>query len=217
MLLDSIRFDLGGGLFTAKLAGKITPLAGANAGLKWPTFDVQELSINSKGEVTIKGGWVDLPKAQTLNLFLFKLEITKFGLGRTEAGEKYLAFSGALDLVKGIPAGASVEGLRITWKEGDTPRISMKGVGVEYRIPGTLDFKGEVSYEEPPAGSDLHAFTGSITLNLPKLNKLAIDGKVVFGSDVVAGKRFKYAAIYLEGEFGQGIPLWSTGTALYGI
>src|ERR1043166_9715395 len=55
MLLDSIRFDLGGGLFTAKLAGKITPLAGANAGLKWPTFDVQELSINSKGEVTIKG------------------------------------------------------------------------------------------------------------------------------------------------------------------
>jgi YVTN family beta-propeller protein len=213
MTLDSIAFDFAGGVFTAKLAGKIKPLAG---GLSWPTFDVKELSINSKGEAKIAGGWIDLPKAETLDFHFFKIEITKFGLGRTENGEKYIGFNGSLDLVKGIPAGASVEGLRITWRDGEAPHITMKGVGVEYKIPGTLDFKGEVSYDEPSPG--LHAFTGAITLNLPKANKLALDGKVVFGSDLDAsGKRFKYFAIYVEGEFGTGIPLWSTGLSLYGI
>ncbi|MGH7485829.1 MAG: DUF6603 domain-containing protein, partial [bacterium] len=164
------------------------------------------------------GGWVDLPHGYMLNFYAFKLEITKFGAGRDDSGNQYIGFSGALDLIKGIPAGASVEGLRVTWKDGPNPdpRITMKGVAVEYKIPGTLDFKGEVSYDEPSPG--LHAFTGSLTLNLPKLNKLSLDGKVVFGSDLdAAGNRFKYFAIYVEGEFGTGIPLWSTGLSLYGI
>ncbi len=218
MTLDSIAFDFEGGVFTAKLAGKIKPLAGAASGLKWPTFDVKELSINSKGEAKIAGGWIDLPKAETLDFHFFKIEITKFGFGRTDKGEKYIGFNGSLDLVKGIPAGASVEGLRITWNDGPNPnpRITMKGVGVDYKVPGTLDFKGEVSYNESSSG--LHAFTGAITLNLPKANKLALDGKVVFGSELDAsGKRFKYFAIFVEGEFGTGIPLWSTGLSLYGI
>src|SRR6185436_8192227 len=40
LTLDSITFVVDDGLLTIKLAGQITPLAGGNLGLKWPTFDV---------------------------------------------------------------------------------------------------------------------------------------------------------------------------------
>jgi YVTN family beta-propeller protein len=214
MTLDSIRFEIDHGVLTIRLAGKITPLVG---GLTWPAFDIDELSIDTEGHVSLTGGWVDLPQGYTLNLFAFKLEITKFGAGRDDNGNQYLGFNGALDLVKGIPAGASVEGLRITWSDSIwPPQLSVKGVGVELTIPDKLHFKGEVSYEEL---GDLKAFTGAITLELPAVNGLAIDGKIVFGStkDPLTGNRFKYFGIYLQGEFGTGIPLWASGLALNGI
>lgn len=217
MSLDSIRFELDAGVFTAKLSGQITPLVGKDKGLKWPTFDVQELGINSKGEVWVEGGWIALPRAYTLNLHLFKLEITKFGIGRTDDGRKFLGFSGGLDLVKGIPAGASVEGLRITFDDDfQNISLSMKGVGVEFSIPGTLDFKGAVSYDEP--GPDLRSFAGELELNLPTID-LKLDAVVVFGSDLdkKTNKRFKYFGLYVDGEFGTGIPLLNTGIALKGI
>lgn len=217
MELDSIRFEIADGVLTIKLSGKITPLVGGKD-LKWPTFDVEELSIDTEGHLSLTGGWIDLPKGYTLNLYAFKLEITKFGAGRDDNGNQYIGFNGALDLVKGIPGGASVEGLRITWS--DTiwpPQVSVKGVGVELTIPDKLHFKGEVSYEPATEPSQLHKFTGAITLELPAINGLAIDGKIVFGSDLINGTRVKYFAIYLEGEFGTGIPLWASGLALTGV
>lgn len=214
MTLDSIGFEVDDGIFTAKLGGKIKPLAG---GLKWPTFDVQELAINSKGEAWVEGGWIALPRAYTLNLHLFKLEITKFGIGKTDDGRRFLGFSGGLDLIKGIPAGANVEGLRITFDDNfQNVGLTMKGVGVEFSIPGTLDFKGFVSYDEPDV--DLRAFAGELKLNLPTID-LKIDAVVVFGSDrnKQTLKRYKYFALYADGEFGTGIPLLNTGIALKGI
>jgi len=202
--VDSLGFEVQNGVFTAKLSGKLTPLFGD---LDWPTVDVRELSIDSDGHVHLDGGWLDLRDQYSLDFYGFQFEITKLGFGKTEDGGKWIGFSGGLKLVDGLPAGASVEGLRITWydDERDT-EITFNGIGVEFEVPDVLHFQGAVSYD-----GEQKRFTGEIALELLALD-LSLDGKMVFGT--INGST--YFGIYLDLELPAGIPLWSTGLALYG-
>ncbi|MGA9773955.1 MAG: hypothetical protein WBV94_33295 [Blastocatellia bacterium] len=220
--LDSIGFEVKGGLFTAKLSGEITPLV---AGLNWPSFRIKELAIDSEGHVRLDGGWLDLPDQYALDFHGFKIEITQLGFGKTEAGGKegkWIGFSGGLKLVDGFPAGASVEGLRLTWYPDGTTRITLNGVGVEFEVPEVVRFKGAVSYRElevtTPTGDieTVHRFDGDIELHLISLN-LKIDATLVIGSASGEDGTYTFFAIYVNVELPTGIPLASTGVALYGF
>jgi hypothetical protein len=216
--VHSLGFAWDGATATVKLSGKIRPLVG---GLDWPAFDVKELSIDSHGNVKVDGGWIDLRDGYSLDFHGFKVEITKIGFGKNDDGGKWIGFSGALNLVDGFQAGASVEGLKVTWYEDGShdPKISLDGVGVEMEIPSTLSFKGHVSYHElvDSQGAAVHQFDGDITLKLLALD-LEIDGVLVIGSArKPAGGSFNFFAIYLATDLPAGIPLWSTGLALYGF
>lgn len=215
--LDSLAFAVDGGVFTAKMSGKLTPLLGKSEGLDWPTFDVKELSIDSDGNVRLDGGWLNLKEQYSLDFYGFTLEISKLGFGRTEDGGKWLGFTGGLKLVEGLPAGASVEGLRIIWSDTGSPRITLNGVGVEFAVPGALKFKGFVSYRELTVGSQtVRRFDGDIKLQLTALN-MTIDGKLVVGTASEGGRSYTFFAIYVGAELPAGIPLWSTGLGLYGL
>ena len=74
-------------------------------------------------------------------------------------------------------------------------------------VPDVLHFKGSVSYE-----GTLQRFTGDIKLKLTALN-MNVDGKLVIGTRNGSA----YFAIYLGVELPAGIPLWSTGLAIYGM
>ncbi|HEX7185099.1 MAG TPA: hypothetical protein VF756_24940 [Thermoanaerobaculia bacterium] len=218
--LDSISFELKDGLFTAKIAGNLTPLFGAAQGLKWPTFDVKELSIDSKGHVHLDGGWLTLPQQQTLDFYGFKIEITQLGFGKNDDGSKWVGFSGGLKLVDGLQAGAAVEGLRITWYEdGRDPKISLNGAGVELKIPDVLELKGSVSFRELDGalpGEKIRRFDGDIHLTLETPN-IEIDGTLVIGSVKGPAGRYNFFAIYVDVELPTGIPLASTGLGIYGF
>ena len=218
--LDSLSFDLANGLFTTKLSGKLTPLFGADKGLKWPTFDVKDLTIDSKGNVKLPGGWLSLAEQKTLDFHGFKIEISQIGFGKTDDGGKWVGFSGGLKLVDGLKAGASVEGLRVTWYDdgsGRDPKITLNGIGVELTIPGVLHLKGDVSYKELTVGNDvIHRFDGDIKLEL-ETPKLKIDGTLVIGSVKGPQGSFNFFAIYADAELPTGIPLASTGLAMYGF
>ena len=69
------------------------------------------------------------------------------GFGKNEDGSKWIGFSGALNLVDGLAAGASVEGLKVTWCEDGSqdPKITLEGVGVELLVPNAVSFKGRVA------------------------------------------------------------------------
>jgi hypothetical protein len=208
--VDSLGFEVQDGVFTAKLSGEIKPLIG---NLDWPAFEVNELTIDSKGNVRLDGGWLNLRKQYSLDFYGFKFEITKLGFGKTDDGGKWIGFSGSLKLIDGLPAGGSVEGLRITWYEdGGSPKITLNGVGIEFEVPDVLRFKGEVAYRELPG--DIHRFDGAIKLELTTLD-IDLDGQLVIGIDKVEG--YTFFAIYLGVELPAGIPLWSTGLALYGV
>jgi hypothetical protein len=209
MELDSIGFALDDGIFTATLSGQLTPEFG---GLEWPSFKVEQLAIDSHGNVKLEGGWLDLRDHYSLDFYGFQLEITRLGFGKTEDGGKWIGCSGALKLVEGLPAGASVEGLRVIWYDDDPgqARITLEGVGVEFEIPKVLRFKGAVAYRELSAAN--HRFDGAIKLELLAL-KLEIDANLVVGSESGA----TYFAIHLGLELPAGIPLATTGLGIYGM
>lgn len=207
--LESLGFEVSGGVMTVMLSGQLRPLVG---GLDWPEVRVRELSIDSEGHVHLEGGWLDLPAQYALDFHGFQLEIARLGFGKTEDGGKWIGFSGGLKLVEGLPAGASVEGLRVIWYEdGRAPAITLNGIGVEFEVPGVLRFKGDVAYRKL-SESD-HRFDGDIMLELTTLGQLKLDGKLVIGSR----EGSTYFAIYLGVELPAGIPLWTTGLALYGM
>lgn len=210
--LDSIGFEVKDGQFVAKLSGELTPLFGKEKGFDWPSFKVEELSIDSRGHVHLDGGWLPLREQYELDFNGFKVSITRLGFGQTEDGGKWIGFSGALKLVDGLTAGASVEGLRITWYEDGRPaRISFEGIGVEFEIKDVLRFKGDVAYRDLDK-----RFDGDIKLELKAL-KLEIDAKVIVGSARGPQGKYNYFAIYLGAELPTGIPLGATPLALYGI
>lgn len=210
----SLGFDVSGGKLTTRISGKVTPLFHTGE-ITWPSVEVKELAIDSDGNVRLAGGWLDLPRKYTLDLYGFQVELTKLGFGKSDGGGKWIGFSGGVKLVDGFSAGASVEGLRITWYDDPKkdPQISLKGLGVELVVPEVLTVKGAVAYEEVREGGELvHRFAGGVTVDLEKL-KLRVDGSLVFGT--TGGSPF--GALFLSADLPKGIPLFGTSVALYGM
>ncbi len=208
LTVDSLGFRFDAGLFTTTIGGRIQPDV---AGLDWPTFEVKELAIDSHGNVRLEGGWLDLPEQYSLDFYGFQLEITKLGFGKTDDGGKWIGFSGGLKLVDELSAGASVEGLRVTWYEDGRPvAMTLNGVDVEFEVPDVIRFKGTIAYRELPG--DVHRFDGSIKLELLTLD-LEVDAVLVVGT----APGYTFMAIYLSMDLPAGVPLWSSGLALYGM
>jgi len=215
MQLDSLGIEFDEGIATFKLSGEITPLFG---NFDWPSFKINELSIDSEGNVKYDGGWIDLPDQYSLDFHGFTIEITQLGFGKSDDGGKWIGFSGALNLVEGLTAGASVEGLRFTWYDDDRKtKVTLEGVSVEFEVPDVLRFQGAVSYRElQKDGEKIHRFDGDISLDLMALD-LQIDATLVIGSSHGDSGAYTFFAIYLGVELPTGIPLWSTGLGLYGV
>lgn len=213
LTVESLAFEVEDGLFTTILSGKLKPTLGAGE-LDWPTFDVRELAIDSNGNVRLDGGWLSLPSAYTLNFYGFQFEITKLGFGKNDDGSKWIGLNGALRLVEGMQAGASVEGLRLTWAEGQAPSLGLNGVGVELEIPNSLRFKGFVAFRDLPGG--VRRFDGNLTLELLALN-LSVDAQIVFGHANNADGSYNFMGLFLGVELPAGIPLFTTGLGLYGM
>ena len=206
--LDSLKFVVDDGLLTVTLSGMIIPKL---TGLNCPPIRVDNLSVNSRGELDLPGGWLMLPKQYGLDFHSFKIEITKLGMGREPNGDKWFGFSGGIKLVDGLPAGVSVDGLRITCSPdwSGTPRITLSGVGVELEIKDVLYFKGAVAFREMDDGQ---RFDGAIRLELKSLD-FRIDGQFVVGST----NSYRYMALYLGVDLPTGLPLAQTGLAVYGM
>jgi hypothetical protein len=200
--ITSISVGVTQGTGFTSFSGSLRPLV---AGIDWPTFEVKDLRVNSNGDVSVGGGWIDLPSQKTLKLYTFLMEITKIGFGTEDDGRRWIGLSGGVKIVDGLKAGASVEGLRIHWKTGTDVAVSLNGVGVELEIPNALSITGAVSL-------DGEEFRGAVKVVVIPAS-LTIEGQFVTGQK--DGTRF--FAIVLRGELPAGIPLGATGLAFYGF
>ena len=203
--IATLRFSApAGGVPRLGISGRVAPGSGV---LDFPPIEMTGLWIDTRGRIQTEGDGITLPSRYILNFHGFQLEISKLGFGNTEDGGKWIGFSGGVKLIAAMPAGASVEGLRITWYEDGRIQTTLNGVRVNFEVPNTLKFAGEVSYR-----SDLQQFRGALKLDLTAL-KMQIDATAVFG--VRDGQT--YLALYLASEFPAGIPLFATGLGVYGM
>lgn len=211
--IDQIEFELRDRVLFARTSGTLTPtFQPAGVSINWPGIKLQKLEFDSQGHVSIAGAWLDLGDQVTISLFGFLVEITRLGFGTTDDGENWIGFNGGVKLMEGVPAGASVEGLRILWGGSRGTRLTFEGVGVELEIPNVLKIAGKVSLS--PESSE---FKGAVRVVLPAIS-FELEGQFVAGSvETAGGGHVLTYAVYLETQLPAGIPLGATGLALYGM
>ena len=140
MSYEKITYDVrDDGVATIALSGELTPLFVQQP----PKFRIQRLAIDSLGHTHLEGGWLSLREKYQMNFNGFTIEVSKLGFGKTEDGGNWIGFTGGVKLVSGMPAGASVEGLRLTWYPDGRIEPTLKGVRVNFEVPNTLKFDGE--------------------------------------------------------------------------
>jgi len=121
------------------------------------------------------------------------------------------SLSGGIQLVEGLKAGGSVEGLRIKWWDNGKTDVELNGIGVNFEIPDVLEFSGEVAF----LSDGINGFKGDINLNLITVG-LEMDAALVVGKNN-QDPPYKFFYIYLDVELPTGIPLGCSGAGLYGI
>lgn len=212
LTLSSLGFSTQDGETALLLSGSLQ-LEVLSPMLQWPTVDLQDLRITANGEIQLPDGWIDLQVPVSLDLFSFRLEITRLGFGSTEDDRRWVGFSGGVQLVEFLPTGASIEGLRITWDPAGhlDAEITLQGVGIELTLPGVLNLDGDVAFYNEETQS---YFQGNAKLDLLPLG-IQLDASIKIGRDHQEGYKFVYT--YMGVTLPIGIPLWATGAALYGI
>ena len=184
--------------------------------LKLSSFDLpavvfKGLSIDTQGHVAVEGGWLDVDTAKSGSLSGFPIQITKIGFGAESATKRWVGLNGGLKLADGLPVGASVEGLRVSW-DSDTGEVgfSLEGVGLELKVPGVFSFAGKVAFF---SNTEATGFRGTLKLSLDSL-KVSVDAGLMIGR-TADGMGFFF--FYLDIGLPVGIPLFSTGAAIYGF
>lgn len=209
--VSTIRLDAPqGGEAVLWLSGMLAPDI-EGVGGSWPEFAFDEIGITSKGEIRLAGGAaVATTQPFSVDWQFAKLTITAFSLQRPDGGgegDLELRLSAGVELLQGIPAGASVEGLVVTWRKGDDPHVRFNGIGLQFGTPGAFDVAVKASWD-----SASQSFSGSGFLELPSID-MRLD--VVFAAERKDGipTLFVTAETSLPG----GVPIGATGLSLYGV
>ncbi|MEW5922821.1 MAG: hypothetical protein AB1746_02425 [Candidatus Zixiibacteriota bacterium] len=203
------------GVLAFNLSGDIKPLLGnETADIVWPTIAIKSLTIDSTGRVRIDGGWIEIPSQLSFDFFGFPFELTKIGFGQ-EDQYRWVGLSGGINIVDGVPFRGGVEGLKIFWKNKDPLDFKLKigGIYVAFEIEDFLKFDGRVYFinEENSKG-----FKGGVRAIIYPLDGMMIDAQFMAGK-CTDPPPFSYFYIYLGLELPVGIPLGSTGLAIFGM
>lgn len=216
--VSSLEFIKEGDEFLFKLGGKITPDI---AGLGWPSFELESLSLSSDGRVKVEGGWITLPELKTLDFHGFKIEISQLGFGTDEdSGAEYnwIGFSGGIQIVSGLPLRGGVEGLKVMWhKVTNEPKLKIGGVSLAFEIEKVLTFDGVAYFidEADPERPDerIRGFKGGVAVGLIPLNGAGFEAQFIAGDN----GQYKFFYIFIDVSIPVGVPVLPPALGLYGL
>lgn len=186
----------------------------------WPAIEFERLGVTSNGNLLLPdGGGIAFDEPLSVNFHYVQLSLTKFQFGHPDnAPERLrLALNGEVNLIKSLPAGASVEGLTIEWTPGQPGRdIKFEGIGFELAVPGS--FRGALSVAYVSSG-DVVEFRGSGKLEIASLD-VSVDVGVVVGHQNAAPgvEAFTYFYLFADAKLmPTGIPIGNTSMSIYGF
>jgi hypothetical protein len=206
--VSRVEFHAGGGKpASLSLSGRVKL---SISSFDLPAVEFKGLSIDTRGHVAVEGGWLDVAQAKSGPLSGFPLQITRIGFGVEKDGHAWVGLNGAIKLHESLPAGVSVEGLKVSWKDGEPVNFSLEGIGVELAVKGTFSFIGKAAFFQTNEAS---GFRGSLKLSLDSVG-LTIDVGIMVGR-MNDGTFFFY--LFIDVDLPVGVPLFSTGAALYGF
>ena len=90
--VDHLAFQVTRGALAMSVSGTVTPLFRKNE-INWPHLKVEKMTIDSHGDITVEGGWIDVPKQASVSFFGFTLELTKIGFGTEDDGKRWVGMS----------------------------------------------------------------------------------------------------------------------------
>lgn len=211
--------------WAVSLSGRLQLMVMAAQGLVWPALEVQDLRVSSDGKVSIGGAWMELGEPAVLDLWGFKLEISRAGIG-TDDGRMWMDLSGSLRLMDQLPAGIGVEGFQISWPmdlsqiPADDPvnfalelskqiEIKFDGVELSFGVPGSVEFAGLIRFFKD---RQTVGFSGDMSLKVPAAGFSAEAGLLIGYNQESPPFPFLYLQFGLN--LPAGIPLAQSGLAL---
>ena len=229
----SLEINEVNGVYTLIISGNLIL---DTEGLSWPSIELTGLGIDSKGNISLQGGWIDLPNQMALDFYGFHVALEKLGFGTDASGDKWIGFNGEIHLVEGLSLGGSVRGLQINITK---PGVSLDGVSISFEIPDVLTIDGEVDHFQvngamsgndliaqglpgyifdfiDPQGSSgpksVNVFAGQIKLVIEAADDLEVD------ADFIVGTFGGQSVFFLDvnAELPVGIPIFSD-ISLYGL
>ncbi len=222
-----------GGKWSLTLTGSLTL---TTADIDWPEVELRGLSIDSAGNVSVQGGWIDLPGHAAIDFYGFHVALHRLGFGTT-GGDKWIGFDADVNLVEGVSLGGSVRGLQVNLTSG---AVSFAGISVDFEIPGVLSFTGEIDHASVQSQADLTAaglpsnfplpaqvFAGGVDLIIEAAGDLEIDAQFIVaqvpnpipvnGQPAPPGTPTQTCFfLSLDAELPVGIPLFAD-VSLYGM
>jgi len=236
--VDSLEITQVNGVWTLVISGNLV-IDTDELGLSWPSIELKGLGIDSKGNISLEGGWIDLPNQLSLNFYGFSVGLQKLGFGSDASGDKWIGFNGDINLVEGLTLGASVRGLQINITN---PGVTLEGVSIDFAIPGVLSISGEVDHFQvphamqpsdlvnaglpgyifdfiappgpapQPNGKQVNVFAGAVDLNIEVAEGLEVDANFLVGN--FGGQSVFFLDV--DAELPVGIPLF-LDVGLYGL
>ena len=205
-------------------------LALETVGIDWPEVELRGLSIDAHGNVTLQGGWLELPSHTAIDFFGFHVALQRLGFGSEgeENGKKqrWIGFDGEVNLVEGVPLGGSVRGLKVSLETG---AVSFSGVSVAFEIPDVLSLSGEIDHAHLKQGEDPTAlglpsnfptpadvFAGGVDVDIEAAGGLEVDAQFIVAQVAIEGVTQSCFFLALDAELPAGIPLFAD-VALYGL
>lgn len=216
LAVDTIRLNcIGTGAGgTVWLSGELTPdIAGVDGG--WPALAFDEIGIDPEGGLRLaEGASIGTTQPFVLSWNFLKLTVNAFSIERPKGApdDLELRLSAAVEILQGIPAGASVEGLVVRLKPDGSPDVRFNGIGIHFGTPGAYSVAVSVAWD-----SERKALSGSGHLDVEALD-LRLD--VIFASSTEVVNGAEVTTLFVAAESSLipgGIPIASTGLSLYSV
>ena len=185
---------------------------------EWPRMEFEEIGVSSDGRILLpEGGGIVFCTPLVAQWYFVRLTVAKFRFGRPDGRPDDFQFSlsAEVKLIDGLPAGASIDGLTITWGPENQPDIALRGLGISFGVPGSFAAETEISYVKE---NGVVLFRGRGALELYPLD-MAIDVGILVGEDTSeSGNAFTFLYLFADAKLlPTGIPIGSTGLSIYGF